>query len=130
MQIHATSNAQRCDICHQVDYFDAQNNHCQRCLPIMGQIIPRLALVKAQEQITQSSNWYYPRLFGVCFLVFFSNIAWMTWSVIQQVHIVYATAFLLVSVLPIVGLTLNLLAQKSSPPKSPNSCGAAARPSE
>lgn len=31
LQIKAIYNAQRCEICHQIDLFDAQNNFCARC---------------------------------------------------------------------------------------------------
>ena len=46
-QIKTESQPVRCEICHQVDCFDAQRNYCSRCasLPVLTEekIVPRIA---------------------------------------------------------------------------------------
>src|SRR5262249_41002544 len=77
LQIKTESFPQRCEICHQADFFDPHTNYCSRCAKITALERSRQELEKPRQdevRIRRSSPYYYlgkivGSLFSILFLV-------------------------------------------------------------
>ena len=72
LKIRSESLPDRCEICHQADYFNPQTNHCSRCANITAPITSPEKSRTEEITIRRNSPYYlFGRIIGALFSILF-----------------------------------------------------------